>query len=104
MPRATRDRWAGDPQRGKRGTDVERCGGLPIAEVGHDGGQISSRDDVEPLLFVDRKARPDLSQVVDRVDIGNDGVMARTFQPLVVETAARSLADDRRLRHRDYAE
>ena len=84
--------------------DVKRCGCLPVAEVGHDCGQIGPRDDVEQLLLVDRKAGPDLSQFIDRVDVGNDGVMARSFQPLVVETAARSLADDRRLGHRDYAE
>src|SRR5208283_1941925 len=71
--------------------DVKRCGCMPVAEVGHDCGQIGPRDDVEQLLLVDRKAGPDLSQFIDRVDIGNDGVMARTFQPLVVETAARSL-------------
>src|SRR5438309_8774926 len=65
--------------------DVKRCGCLAVAEVGHDCGQIGPRDDVEQLLLVDRKAGPDLSQFIDRVDVGNDGVMARSFQPLVVE-------------------
>jgi hypothetical protein len=45
-----------------------------------------------------------LPQVVDRVDVGNDGVMARALQPLVVESAARALADDRRIGHGDRAE
>src|SRR6202035_1943911 len=84
--------------------DVERSGRLAVAEVGHDCGQIRPRDDVEQPLLVDRQARPDLAQVVHRVDVGNDGVMARPFQPLVVETAARSLSDDRWLGHRNYAE
>src|ERR1700719_1056963 len=72
--------------------DVERCGRLAVAEIGHDCGQIRPRDDVEQLLLVDRKPRPDLAQVVDRVDVGDDRVVARAFQPLVVETAARSPA------------
>src|ERR1700731_1351729 len=84
--------------------DVKRCGCLPVAEVGHDCGQIGPRDDIEQLLLVDRKAGPDLSQFIDRVDVGNDGVMARSFQPLVVETAPCTLADDQRLGHRDCAE
>ena len=67
-------------------THVERCGGLPVAEVGHQGGQIGPRDDVEQFLLVGRQARPDLPQLVDRVDVGNDGVMARALQPLVVES------------------
>src|SRR5262245_47630976 len=67
-------------------------------------GNIRTRDDVEQLLFIGRKARPDLAQVVDRVDVGNDGAVARPFQPLVVETAARTLADDWRLWHRNCAE
>ena len=33
-----------------------------------------------------------------------DGVMARTLQTLFVEAAARTLADDRRLGHGDFAE
>src|SRR5262249_4868616 len=77
---------------------------VAVAEVGHDGRQIRTRDDVEQLLFIGRKARPDLAQVVDRVDVGNDGVVARPFQPLVVETAARTLADYWRLWHRNCAE
>src|SRR5215469_12369575 len=84
--------------------DVKRCGRLAVAEVGHDGRQMRTRDDVEQLLLIDRKARPDLAQVVDRVDVGNDGVMARPFQPLVVETAARTLADNWRLWRRNCAE
>ena len=63
--------------------DVERRGRLTVTEVGHDGGQISPRDDVEQFLLVDRKTRPDLPQVVDRVDVGNDGVMAGALESLV---------------------
>src|SRR5829696_8855274 len=33
-------------------THVERCGGLPIAEIGHQGCQIGPRDNVEQLLLV----------------------------------------------------
>src|SRR6516162_5808899 len=84
--------------------DVKRCGRLAVAEVGHDGRQIRTRDDVKQLLLIDRKTRPDLAQVVDRVDVGNDSVVACPFQPLVVETAARTLADDWRLWHRNCAE
>ena len=83
---------------------VERCGCLPVAEVGHQGGEIGPRDDVEQFLLVRRQTRPDLRQFVDRVDVGNDGVMARALQPLVVERAARTLTDDRRLGHGDRAE
>src|SRR6516164_5929197 len=83
---------------------VKSCGCLPVAEVGHQGGQIGPRDDVEEFFLVERKARPDLPQVVDRVDVGNDGVMARTLQPLVVESAVRAFADDRRIGHGDRAE
>src|SRR5712672_2122460 len=68
--------------------DIKRCVCLPVAEVGHDCGQIGPRDDVEQLLLVDRKPGPELSQFIDRVDIGNDGVMACSFQSLVVETPA----------------
>src|SRR5664280_1165841 len=50
------------------------------------------------------RTRPDLAQVVDRIDVGNDGMMARALQPLVIETAARAPADDRRLGHGDCAE
>ena len=87
-----------------KAADVKCRRGLPVAEVGHDCGQVSPCDDVEQLLLVDREARPDLPQIVDRVDVGNDGVMARPCQPLIVEGAARALADDRRLGHRDGAE
>src|SRR6202011_3695963 len=44
--------------------DIKRCVCLPVAEVGHDCGQIGPRDDVEQLLLVDRKAGPDLSQFI----------------------------------------
>ncbi len=70
---------------------VKRRSRLAVAEVGHGCGQIRPRDDVEQLLLVERKPRPDLAQVVHRVDVGNDGVVARPFQPLVVKTPARSL-------------
>ena len=80
---------------------VERCGCLPVAEVGHQKGP---RDDVEQFFLIGRQARPNLPQFVDRVDVGNDSVMARTLQPLVVESAARSLADDWRVGHGDCAE
>jgi hypothetical protein len=62
--------------------DVERCGRLTVTEVGHDGGQMSPRDYVEQFLLVDRKTRPGLPQVVDRVDVGNDGVMAGALKSL----------------------
>ena len=84
--------------------DVERCGRLTVTEVGHDGGQISPRDHVEQFLLVDRKTRPDLPQVVDRVDVGNDRVMAGAFKSLVMEAAACALPDDRGIGHRDCAE
>src|SRR5207249_7088750 len=48
--------------------------------------------------------RPDLRQLVDGVDIGNDGMMARTLKPLVVERAARTSTNHRRLGYRDRAE
>ena len=81
-------------------THVERCGSLPVAEVRHQGGQIGSRDDVKQFFLVRRQTRPDLPQVVDRIDVGNDGVMARALQPLVVESAARTPADHWRRRVR----
>src|SRR5215467_1437503 len=88
----------------REAADVKCCGRLAVAEIGHDGRQIRTRNDVEQLLLIDRKARPDLAQVVDRVDVGNDSVVARPFQPLVVEGAARTLADDWRVWHRNCAE
>src|SRR5205823_15050624 len=60
-----------------RAAHVERRRGLPVAEVGHDCGQIGPGDDVKQLLLVDRKPGPDCSQIVDRVDVRDDGVMAR---------------------------
>ena len=78
-------------------THIERCGGLPVAEVGHQGGQIGPRDHVEQLLLIGRQTRPDFRQRIDRIDVGNDGVMARALQPLVVKTAARASADHRRI-------
>src|ERR1700733_2722258 len=47
---------------------------------------------------------PGLTQFADRVDVGNDGVMARALKALVVESSARAPADHRRLRHRDCVE
>jgi hypothetical protein len=82
--------------------DVEHRGRLTV--TGHDGGEISPRDHVEQFLLVDRKTRPDLRQVVDRVDVGNDGVMAGALKSLVMETAACALSDDRGIGHRDRAE
>ena len=38
--------------------------------------------DVEQCLLIRRLARPHLPQFVDRVDIGNNGVMTRALQPL----------------------
>src|SRR4051812_38854239 len=40
----------------------------------------------------------------DRVDGGNDGVMARTLQPLVIEAAARASSDHRWIGNGDGAE
>ena len=104
MLRASQVRWVADQWRGKRIPDVERCGRLTVTEVGHDGGQIGPRDHVEQFLLVDRKTRPDLPQVVDRVDVGNDGVMAGALESLVMETAACALPDNRGIGHRDRAE
>ena len=39
-------------------TYVERCGCLPVAEIGHQGGQIGSRDDVKQFFLIGRQARP----------------------------------------------
>ena len=83
---------------------VERGGGLPVAEVGHQCGQIGPRNDVEQFLLVRRQTRPDLLQLVDRIDVGNNGVMARTLQTLVVESATRAPADDWWIGHGDCAE
>ena len=80
--------------------DVERRGRLPVAEVRHEGSEIGSCDHVEQLLLVDRKPRPDLAESIDRVDVGDDGVMAGALQPLLIERAARTAADDRRHRAR----
>lgn len=38
--------------------------------------------DVEQFLLIGRQARPHLPQFVDRVDMGNNGVMTRALQPL----------------------
>ena len=38
--------------------------------------------DVEQFLLIGRLARPHLPQFVDRVDIGNNGVMTRALQPV----------------------
>src|SRR5208337_672977 len=84
--------------------DVERCSRLTVTKIGHDGGQISPRDHVKQFLLVDRKTRPDLSQVVDRVDVGNDGVMAGALKSLVTESAACALSDNRGIGHRDRTE
>ena len=84
--------------------DVERCGGLTVTEVGHDGGQISPRDHVEQFLLVDRKMRPNLLQVVDCVTVRNDRVMAGALEFLVMETAACALSDNRGIGHGDCAE
>ena len=54
--------------------------------------------------LVARQARPDLPQRVDRVDVGDDRVVARPGQALVVEMAAGAAADDRRIGHWDLAE
>src|SRR5450432_2395301 len=48
--------------------------------------------------------RPHLRQFLDGIDIGNDGMMARTLQPLVVEGAARTSTNHRRLGYRNRAE
>ena len=42
-------------------TRVERCGCLPVAEVGHQGGQIGPRDDVEQF-FISGDRRGDTSR------------------------------------------
>ena len=63
----------------RKASDIERCSCLPITKVGHDGCEIGARDDVEQFLLVGRKPRPHLTQIIDRVDVGNDGVMARAF-------------------------
>ena len=60
---------------------IERCGCLAVAEVGHQGGQIGPRDDIEQFFLVGREARPHFPQFVDRVDVGNDGVMAAPSSP-----------------------
>jgi len=38
--------------------------------------------DVEQLLLIGRQVKPHVPQFVDRVDIGNNGVMPRALQPL----------------------
>jgi hypothetical protein len=58
----------------------------------------------EQFLLVDRKTWPDFPQVVDRVDVWNDGVMAGALESLVMETAACALSDDRVIGHGDCAE
>ena len=49
------------------------------------------------------QARPDLAERVDRVDVGDDGVMAGAFQALLIKRPARPPADHRRHRHGDGA-
>ena len=44
-------------------------------------GQIGPRDDVEQFFLIGRQTRPYLPQFVDRVDVGNNGVMARASSP-----------------------
>src|SRR5208337_3829720 len=83
---------------------VQRCRCLPIAKVRHDGGEVGSRDDVEQFLFLDRKPWPHFPQAVDRIDVGDDRVMAGAFESLVVEGAACAPADDRLRRHGDSTE
>ena len=73
---------------------VERRGRLAVTEVRHQGGEIGSCDHVEELLLVDRKPRPDLAKSIDRVDVGDDGVMAGAFQSLLIERTARTATDD----------
>ena len=79
---------------------IQCHGRLPVAVIRHDQCEVRSRHGVEQLLLVARKARPDLTQIPDRVDVGDDRVMARALEPLVVEAAVPSLADHRRRRHR----
>ena len=55
------------------------------------------------LLLVARKARPDLTQIADRVDVGDDRVMARALEPLIMEAAVPALADHRWRRYGDGA-
>jgi len=49
------------------------------------GARLAARGtaalDVEQFLLIGRQARPHLPQFVDRVDIGNNGVMTRALQP-----------------------
>lgn|GEM_PF-6772947 len=49
-------------------------------------------------------AEADLREFVDGVDVGDDGVMARAFQSLVVKSGAGAPVDHRRFGHRDRAE
>ena len=44
-------------------THAERCGRLPVAEIGHKSGQIGPRDDVEQFLLVGPQPTPDLAQL-----------------------------------------
>ena len=78
----------------RKARDIEcRCR-LPIAKVRHDGSEVGPCDHIEQLLLVDRKPRPDLTQVIDGVDVGDDGVMAGALKPLIMERSARALADN----------
>jgi hypothetical protein len=61
-------------------------------------------DHVKQFFLVTRKPRPDVSQFLNRIDVGNDRVVAGPFQSLVIKTAALALSNDRHRWHRDRAE
>jgi hypothetical protein len=88
----------------RKASDIERCGRLPVPEIRHESREIGPRDDIEQLLFVNRKAWPDFPQGVSCVDVWNDCVMARAIESLVVKMTAGAAADDRRVRDRDRLE
>ena len=71
-------------------TNVERHCRLPVATIGHDGGQSRPHDSVEQFLLIGRLSRPDSAEVLDGVDVWNDRVMARALRRLAVEGAART--------------
>ena len=84
-PPAKLDAAAAPRRRNRRPLHIQRGGGLPVAEIRHERGEVGAGDDVEQPLLVDRQARPDLAQRVDGVDVGDDGVVAGPGQALVVE-------------------